>query len=262
MSRHPLSGHIHGFTIHGPRQGKGKAVQHAVATGESRGLRQGDSQLNAYSLASQRSTPSTPSTPMKHSIIAASCALALISACGFGGGHPRTKGTSPPVSAADQSASPGRAHAAELLDAGAASGGVSAGAIQDQMTLRCRFGASAVLKAHKNEVAGKVTREPQESSQTLEFVVVDGRLVIVGPDGGEKLALVGRNVEKGAMFFLETTPVGNVVLWSFYPLSEGRVLWSKQNNYGLGRTAEDGVSAWNHVGYCDATGGNGRAILQ
>jgi hypothetical protein len=129
------------------------------------------------------------------------------------------------------------------------------------MTVSCQWGRSAVLDAKEGSIKGEVLAN-SEGGPPFQLTVIDRRLVLVAKDGGEKLSLVGRNVANGAMFFVETTPVGNVVLWSFYYLAGGKLLFMKQNNYTMAGAASDQVSAWNHAGYCTATGGNGKALTR
>jgi len=128
--------------------------------------------------------------------------------------------------------------------------------VQDMMTLRCTWGASTFMEAGLESIKS----ETDKGSGSLTFAVIDGQLTTIGQAGGEKLKLLGSAPVSGAMFFAEVTPIGNFILWSFYRLNDRRVLFIKQNNYAPKLTAVDGVHIYSHAGYCDVTGGNGRAI--
>jgi hypothetical protein len=130
--------------------------------------------------------------------------------------------------------------------------------IQDEMTLTCAWAASTLLETKNGSFQGETMKaKPQDS---LQFVVVDEQLVLVAKTGGgEKLHLIGKSIDGAAMFFIERTPFGNIVLWSFHSAGEGTILFMKQNNYG-NPASDPGVVIWSHAGYCKARGGNGRAL--
>lgn len=129
-------------------------------------------------------------------------------------------------------------------------------AIQGEMSLHCRWMKTATLDA---QGGASPTGEVQDGGGSpLNFLVLGGKLTIPTTDGNAQLHLVGANRANGAMFFVESTPSGNVVLWSFYAVSDESRLFFKQNNYTGGTPGR--VTAWNHMGLCKASGGNGRPI--
>lgn len=132
------------------------------------------------------------------------------------------------------------------------------GAIEGNMTLACQFRGSTHQAVTLKTVKGDVPPKKSKKRKKVDFrmLVVDGKLVIVAKDGGQKLHLLSRNPGSGAMFFAEPTPSGNIALWSFYPVKRGRVLFMKQNNYTV-LGVHKGVEVWNHAGRCAVTGGNG-----
>lgn len=130
--------------------------------------------------------------------------------------------------------------------------------IQDRMTLTCTWAKSSFMEAGPEGIK----TETDEGGGALTFSVIDGQLTVTGKAGGEKLRLFGSAPAANAMFFTEVTPIGNVVLWSFYRLTDRRVLFIKQNNYAPKLDPDAGVHIYSHAGHCDVTGGNGRAITR
>jgi hypothetical protein len=107
-----------------------------------------------------------------------------------------------------------------------------------------------------------IKTEIDKGSGSLIFSAVGGQLMVIGKAGGEKLTFLANVSVLGAMFFVEVTPMGIPILWSFYRLKDRRVLFIKQNNYAPKFSAVDGVHIYSHAGYCNVTGGNGRAITR
>ena len=130
--------------------------------------------------------------------------------------------------------------------------------IQNGRTLKCRTESFATIDASDGKIKGSF----KPSAGQLTLTVVNGRLVVVGDEGGESLSLLSTNPLSGGMYFFQRTAVGNVCMWAFHPLKDGRVFFSEQLSLQPGGIPVDGVAVWSQAGYCEATGGDGRPIRQ
>jgi hypothetical protein len=130
--------------------------------------------------------------------------------------------------------------------------------IQNGRTLKCRTESFATIDASDGKIKGSF----KPSTGQLTLTAVNGKLVVVGDEGGEALSLLSTNPLSGGMYFFQRTAVGNVCMWAFHPLKDGRVFFSEQLSLQPGGIPVDGVAVWSQAGYCEATGGDGRPIRQ
>ena len=127
--------------------------------------------------------------------------------------------------------------------------------IQNSMTLKCQLGQFATLTADSKSIQGRTS----PGSAPLKFRVVDGHLFKFDP-GPMKLRLLSTSRTSASMFFELLTVDGNVQLWSFHRLQNGRVLYSGQLSLNDSGPTMEKIEMWTQAGYCDATGGNGQPI--
>jgi hypothetical protein len=147
------------------------------------------------------------------------------------------------------------AAALTLFLASAAVGATPVSPIEDSMALKCQVTSNAIMTGDSQDIKVKVP--PASNSLTLD--VVNGQLLTAAPERA-KLRLLSTEKSSGSMFFEELTGTGNVALWSFHRLRNGRILFSQQMSASASGPTQEKVVLFTQAGYCDATGGNGRPI--
>jgi hypothetical protein len=128
--------------------------------------------------------------------------------------------------------------------------------IQNSMTLRCQITSLVMSKGDPKNI----TTELPHPSGSLMFTVVDGQLAMVGPEGAQRFHLLSNNAESGSMYFEELTGAGNVVLWVFHSLKNGRILFSGNLSVNNSGPTVEQILLMTQAGYCEATGGYGQPV--
>jgi hypothetical protein len=134
--------------------------------------------------------------------------------------------------------------------------------IQNSMMLTCQIESFATMIGDSKSIQGKIS----PGSAPLTFRVVDGHLFKFDP-GPMRLRLLSTSRTSASMFFELLTDFGDVQLWSFHRLQNGRILYSGQLSLNeSGPSSEIAVALSvlisTQAGYCDATGGNGHPIRE
>jgi len=127
--------------------------------------------------------------------------------------------------------------------------------IQNSMMLKCRVTSLALMTGDSNTINAKVP--PTSSLLTLD--VVDGQLLTAPPERA-RLRLLSTEMSTGSMFFEELMATGNVALWSFHRLKDGRILFSHQMSADASGPTEEKIVLSDMAGYCEASGGNGQPV--
>ena len=128
--------------------------------------------------------------------------------------------------------------------------------IQNGMALKCQITSFAMATGDPKKIETKLPAAQGSEA----FTVLEGQLAMVSPAGAERLRLLNTSRTSGSMFFARLTSDGNVQLWSFHRLKDGRILFSGQISLNDTGPTMEKVEIWTEAGYCDATGGNGQPI--
>ncbi len=95
--------------------------------------------------------------------------------------------------------------------------------IQNAMTLKCQVTSLALMTGDSDTIKVKVPT----TSSFLALDVVHGELLTAAPERA-RLRLLSTEMSGASMFFEQLMGTGNVALWSFHALKNGRILFSHQ----------------------------------
>jgi hypothetical protein len=128
--------------------------------------------------------------------------------------------------------------------------------IQNSMKLKCQVTSDAIMTGDSDAIKLK---PPAPTSTVLTLDVVDGQLLTAAPERA-RLRLLSTEATTGSMFFEELTVTGNVALWSFHGLKNGRILFSQQMSANASGPTQEKVVLFTQAGFCEASGGDGLPV--
>ncbi len=129
--------------------------------------------------------------------------------------------------------------------------------IQQGMRLRCRFVAETGLRRKNGTMDGNFTAKADKA--TFQFEVVNGRLVLDGKVGIDRLRVI-TNVPGESAYFIEDNGFGKKTLWSFHRVETDLILAVKQTS--IRDLGQSDIQILSTAANCAVTGGNGIAVTE